>query len=188
MQEIINNPEIKKRRENMNAICMSIRPEHLVNILNFKKTIEVRKRFPIGYRGWVNLYCTKDKENLLFDTSYGKDDMRSYTFYCRGKNKEDEQDVLLNGKVVARFFVDNVEEIIVDCYHRCYTSTLTPSELHHMSCLSSTDLYHYCFFYNYCPSAYAIHIAKLEIFDNPKTLADFDLEKAPQSWCYVEEK
>ena len=48
----------------MKAILMSIRPQHLVNILNGKKTIELRKQFPSDYRGWVYCYCTLGKPYL----------------------------------------------------------------------------------------------------------------------------
>jgi len=162
----------------MKTIFMSIRPKHLCNILNFKKTFELRKIFPKDYRGWINCYCTKDKENLLFDTSWGKDDMRSYTFYClycRGKNKEDEQDVLLNGKVACRFWVDNVEEI---------NSSLGNPKIYTQAYISDADAYKY----GNGNIIKAIHISKLEIFDKPKELSDFGLTRAPQSWCYVEEE
>lgn len=48
----------------MRAVLMSIRPEHLVKILNGNKTIEVRKAVPKDYIGWVYLYCTKGKPYL----------------------------------------------------------------------------------------------------------------------------
>ncbi len=33
----------------------------------------------------------------------------------------------------------------------------------------------------------ALHIKDLEIFDKPKTLADYGLKYSPQSWAYAKE-
>ena len=49
----------------MKAVLMSIRPQNLCHILNGEKTIELRTRFPKDFRGWVYLYCTKDKKQPL---------------------------------------------------------------------------------------------------------------------------
>lgn len=35
---------------------------------------------------------------------------------------------------------------------------------------------------------YGWHISDLKIYDKPKDLSKFDLERPPQSWCYVEEQ
>ena len=45
----------------MKAILLSINPEHALNILNGKKTLELRKRVPKGFIGWVYVYVTKGK-------------------------------------------------------------------------------------------------------------------------------
>ena len=172
----------------MKVIMMSIRPEWVAKILNGEKTIEIRKRFPKDYVGWVYIYCTKGKtttinlETLLFDNP---------------------QNAIRNGKVVARFWCDKVEEIdhwfsIVPCFNQ--------------TCLSVEELTKYLGTKN----GYAIHITKLEIFNKPKEIGEFSvmreytncgrcphaidfgcssngwcrtikpLNRAPQSWCYVE--
>ena len=46
------------------SILMSIKPQYVAKILNGEKTIEIRKRFPKDYVGWVYIYCTKGKEKL----------------------------------------------------------------------------------------------------------------------------
>ena len=43
------------------SILMSIQPQWLAKILNGEKTIEIRKKFPKDYVGWVYIYCTKGK-------------------------------------------------------------------------------------------------------------------------------
>lgn len=73
----------------MKAILISIRPQWVAKILNGEKTIEIRKKFPSDYVGWVYIYCTKDKKyaNLINRGGF------------------------LTGMVVARFWCDKVEEI-----------------------------------------------------------------------------
>ena len=199
----------------MKAILMSIRPQHLVNILNGKKTIELRKKFPSDYRGWVNLYCTK---GTLYFNSYENEWQTS---------KVDRK--LLNpnlfhrsGKVVARVWVDNVEEITVcpPCYEQHslfnndeYLGELETSkiDLLEKACVNADELTKYL--YNEVSEElyekfYAIHIGELEIFDRPRELGEFhyykkrlidcgrgwplyfdevktQVRRAPQSWQYI---
>lgn len=78
------------------AILLSIRPEWVAKILNGEKTIEIRKKFPKDYVGWVYIYCTKGKP-ILWGKAYEVDN----EIMCQP---------VLNGKVVARFWCDKVEE------------------------------------------------------------------------------
>ena len=163
----------------MKSILLSIRPELVAKILNGEKTIEVRKKYPQNYVGWVYIYCTKDKKyaNLINRGGF------------------------LTGMVVARFWCDNVEEI--DIYtNRIYeTKTLNQLELLEKSCLSHCELFEYLGEDYSKKGGYAIHISKLEIFDKPKELSEFNywkdkseygcwyenkLTKAPQNYCYIE--
>ena len=168
----------------MKAILMSIRPQHVANILNGIKTLEIRKKFPKDYVGWVYIYCTKDKKyaNLINRGGF------------------------LTGMVVARFWCDKVETI-----HRflvpeqCYmTYDLDSGDLLQKSCLSFKELDDYLLGGN----GYAIYTTNLEIFDKPKEIKEFNskiektcicfnqfvaegtrkipLTRAPQSWCYIE--
>lgn len=174
----------------MKNILLSIRPEQVANILNEEKTIEVRKHFPKDYVGWVYIYCTKGKPKLT-------------------KIPELE---LANGKVVARFWCDKVEDIksqVVNCGNDCLhtTKTMNMTELLKASCLSLKELDSYLGDKN----GYAIHISKLEVFEKPRELSEFrvhecrckhcnhysadfncyccnpyELTKAPQNYCYIE--
>ena len=166
---------------------MSIRPQWVVKILNGKKTLEIRKKFPKDYVGWVYIYCCKQRNNEIG---------------CHINYKK------VDGKVVARFWCDNVEEIIcrpICGEWECYTKTLGYSEIAKASCLENREIVHYLKGKN----GKTIHITKLEIFDKPKEISEFKvidyfieqpringwvkqeiykpLTKAPQSWCYVEE-
>ena len=166
------------------SILLSIRPQWVAKILNGEKTIEVRKLFPKDYVGWVYIYCTKGKQELNYHSStqiiLGKTDLTSYG---------------LNGKVVARFWCDNVEEITTEKW-----SPSKEQDLLKLSCLTENQLFDYCNLESGKPF-YAIHISKLEIFDKPRELSEFNywkdkseygcwyenkLTKAPQNYCYIE--
>jgi len=134
----------------MKAILMSIRPQHLVNILNGKKTIEIRKTMPkCALPIDVYIYCTKDKKyaNLINRGGF------------------------LTGMVVAKFTLEKISPVVMQKDYKC-------------------------------GRGYAWHISNLVIFDKPKELGEFSVEryaempngvfpcyepiiKAPQSWQYV---
>ena len=177
----------------MKSILISTRPQWVAKILNGEKTIEVRKRFPTNYVGWVYIYCTKDKKyaNLINRGGF------------------------LTGMVVARFWCDKVEEIVYseeDCEWK--TKSLCFEEL-----LNKSLTHDYLLEYLGDNGGYAIHITKLEIFDKPKNISEFEhlvkytcntcpyftisngivgntmysiceelkpLTCAPQSYCYIE--
>lgn len=181
----------------MKAIMMSIKPEWVAKILNGDKTIEVRKRFPVDYVGWVYIYVTKGKPYITGIYNY-----EHKIVYGDIENKNHN----INGKVVARFWCDKVEEI-----KRIYlswntkifaweTETFAEGEIENKACLSSKELLNYLAFKQI---GYAIHITKLEIFDKPKEISEFKrnryhhytmvgytsldpLTRAPQSWQFIE--
>ena len=192
----------------MKSILMSIQSKWLAKILDGEKTIELRKRFPKDFRGWVYLYCTKDKKQPLasfrFIEGWRYRIYGNNTYYSAGCTSNIGNDV--NGKVVCRFWVDKVDTIIrsgmgyyVEGQDRAYTNRLA-----NQSCLTFDDLQKY--FGD--EEGRAIHISKLEIFDKPKELAEFhyykkrlidcgrdcppyfdevktQVRKAPQSWQYI---
>ena len=144
----------------MKAILISIQPQHVANILNGIKTLEIRKKFPKDYVGWVYIYCTKDKNNnLAFSGS-------KYIVLPRHALFDD---CFLNGKVVARFWVDKVKE------HKDFGMfPYRALRFNIATCLSEEDLEDYGFVEGkgYVP-LYAIHITNLEIFDKPKEISEF---------------
>lgn len=194
----------------MKAILMSIRPEWVAKILNKTKTIEVRKRFPSDYVGWVYIYCTKARHytDLLVNNVSQKliflNDMKA--FYLDDFSRF-EHLKMLNGKVVARFWCDKAEEInhtyLVSSRSYFIESCLTANQFSKECCLEQWELDEYL----KGEKGTAIHISKLEIFDEPKRINEFykysdkfiewytslpkrrvltSLTRAPQSWCYVE--
>jgi len=198
----------------MRSILMSIHPRPVANILNRLKTKEVRKMFPIDYVGWIYIYCTKDNQQELT-----LDEKTNKWYYSVGKyrkhtlsNKNHRYISKYNGKVVARFYCDNVEII-------WWTpNEENPKNLFENSCLTKQEIKKYLD----GNIGYAINISQLEIFDAPKELSEFykgfkrkyyknnfaqdihkekdvlvqpikcgyeytyPLTKAPRSWCYVE--
>ena len=177
----------------MKSILLSIKPQWVEKILNGEKTIEVRKRFPKDYVGWVYIYCTKSE---LLQRHWQKVDGigKFITYGRKTKDKDYDSPHTLNGKVVARFWCDKVEEITTEKW-----SPSKEQDLLKASCLTENQLFDYCNLESGKPF-YAIHISKLEIFDEPKYLTEYYktyietekgiyyqvLTKAPQNLCYVE--
>lgn len=121
----------------------------------------------------------------------------------------DHKHKVINGKVVARFWCGKVEKIHCNSYgletseHWYRTQGMYERELLEKSCLTFEELDQYLCWNN----GYAIHIPKLEIFDKPKELREFDrciltedlshdniihihqrykLTKAPQNFMFVD--
>lgn len=132
------------------------------------------------------IYCTKSKDNKLI-RYYGD----KHTLITKKNTIMPEPDFYLNGKIVAQFDCEKVEEFTTDYrrndkpvyirngnanYHRGFGNT----------CLSYEQLN----LYLENKKAYAIHINNLEIFDRPYDLYEWfnkdekPLTKAPQNMCY----
>lgn len=171
-------------------------PEECVNLLNGDLSVLARKKFPKGYVGWVYIYCTKEKPYL-----YRVDDDNHFEITNKLKPHTEEyvKDYnALNGKVVARFWVDKVED----------TFNFYDEELCQLACINKEELCKYAGSWFKTDDLLAIHIIKLEIFDKPREISEFSskiektcicfnqfvaegtrkipLTRAPQSWCYIE--
>lgn len=183
----------------MKAIMLSTQPKWVAKISNGEKKIETRKRFPSDYVGWVYIYCTKGKPYLY---RFSIDDRYSLYPYKSEKLAQQYDDFkCFNGKVVARFYCDKVEEIdsVYDMFGDDYyfTETTNQDNLLNKSCLTFIELDKYV----EKEKGYAIHISQLEIFDEPKELSEFSIKvfphrkdnlmtryltRAPESYCYIE--
>ena len=150
------------------SIVISINPKWVCRILNGDKTLEIRKLFPKDYIGWIFIYVTKDKPYLYY-----------YRGVCRREYACSDKKIsgTVNGKVVARFWCDKVEEIkqypSQNAYDEWYseydTRSLTADELRKKSCLTYQELKAYLGY----KIGYAIHITRLEVFDKPMELNEF---------------
>lgn len=163
----------------MKAILVSIKPQWVAKILNGEKTIEIRKRFPKDYVGWVYIYCTKDSQHPVapfhFKEGWFYKEYNDNTYYAQGCSSYMGDDI--NGKVVARFWCDKVEEIshtyLVNTRSYFISSCLTANQFSKECCLEQWELDQYLQGKN----GYAIHISNLEIFKSPKKLSKFKRPK-----------
>lgn len=183
----------------MKTVIISIKPKWVAKILNGEKTIEIRKTMPkCELPIDVYIYCTK--EDMLTENGYSKYYI-PYSKDVRYQLKKFD----LSGKVVAKFTLNKVEEItqvwhissftnekVIVCY-RGLKNGITNRQLEKNSCLTHKELKNYIGW----DKGYAWHIDNLETFDRPKELSEFiqtkrknyedpQVQKAPQSWCYVE--
>lgn len=158
----------------MKAILMSIQPKHLCNILNGDKTIELRKKIPKNYKGWVYCYCTKAFPYL--DKSLEDNGKNEYFLWDKNYPYLDN----LSGKVVCRFWWDETEKISSDDIE-CYWYLLDDGALNftvsyndfkkyglvlEKSCLEAEEVYKYANGQN----LYGLIIKQPEIFDTPMEL------------------
>lgn len=179
----------------MKAIMISIRPRHDKNILNGIKTLEIRKKFPKDYVGWVYIYNTKTTKDGVLKLAYIGNKLEFILSYDKTSKYQ--------GKVVARFWCDKVDEFYD-----------FDDDLCKQACVARGKMLDYLGNKN----GYAIHITKLEIFNKPKDISEFKsklhikggckncpqntgfsmpycatcdfllpLNRAPESYCYVEE-
>ena len=199
----------------MKAILISIQPKYVADILDGKKTLEIRKTMPkCDLPIDVYIYCTKGKLNLVYDQDY---DDKNQTWKKGKYELVDYGDKYsLNGKVVAKFTLNKVEEIIFGktLYNDLgfFTCGLYDFDLYKQSCLTKKEMQNYLKVKPNGLSGYAWHINNLVLFDKPKELKElyttnldkqlpelFDnsiqlpngtwvkpLTRAPQSWQFIE--
>lgn len=188
----------------MKAILISIKPKYVADILNGKKTIEIRKTIPQEYLDYcidsdkkvpidVYIYCTKDNKVFLRDFRDKKKWGAYWKFVAMENDPSNigELPPILNGKVVAKFTLNKVEKIakvwhissltnekVISCYRGLERNGLTNRQLEEKSCLTHKELKDYIGWNN----AYAWHIDNLEIFDTPKELFSFEHEKVVEDY------
>lgn len=166
----------------MKAILISVQPEYVYKILNKEKILEIRKSIPkCELPCKVYIYCTKDNSyKLLQDNETGQyfkgitsgnDTIHpSNTEYGMNCEYEIQCCTRLNGKVVAEFTLNRVEEFSV--------GSLRSDDIEKLACLSYKQMIDY--FYKpeeldgrHSKQGYAWHIDNLIIYDTPKELSDF---------------
>jgi predicted transcriptional regulator len=153
------------------AILLSVRPEHALNILEGKKTLELRKSVPKDFAGWVYVYVTKGKRlSVVHDDENGK------TYFYLNSNWGRE----LNQDITCRFWFDDYDD--VSTKYRIDTNQV--ERVMEQACISYDDFDKYV---GDIENIYAWHIKNLEIFLEVKNIEDYNLKRAPQSWCYINE-
>ena len=147
------------------SLLISIRPQHLLNILNGNKTYEVRKVVPkwvldkldCGETVEAYLYCTKGKPYLI------NKDMLSEYYELRNVYTQNFTYEILNGTIPVKVVIDGYKRI----YHDDYIGR-TKEVLKH-ACIS-VDEYND---YGNGKDLYALHISKVEILDEVMKLGEF---------------
>lgn len=191
------------------AVLISIRPKWCEKIASGEKTIEVRKNRPkleMPFKCYI--YCTKEMAGhdalWILDAAsrekYSITAVSAYLEKAEGASKG-------NRKVIGEFVCDNIFERIVRVGTTCMTPEYclcdwnmdcTPIDgLLSDACMTKGELEKYLD----GGIGYGWHISDLKIYDTPKELSEFiglqntrfgaapyEIKRAPQSWCYVEEQ
>lgn len=180
----------------MKQILISIKPKWVAKILNGEKTLEIRKSAPKEWADYLNGKTDKKPEPMIVQIYCTKGD---YIGYLPNKYV---------GKVVAKFTLKDVyaiyNEALIEQNDTIDSNYFAGRKIDYFWVKQISDLAllrdSYLFEreldgYLKGKTGYAWHISDLEILDEPKKLSDFCtyrkpsyvLERAPQSWCYVEE-
>lgn len=196
----------------MKAVLISIRPEWCAKIASGEKTIEVRKTRPkleTPFKCYI--YCTQ--ASVKYQTICGCHVLNSDELYrhpeqgikhgysielmlCENYTKDN----FLNGKVIGEFICDRIYELETrspgGSYYVKGEGRLTTNDVARQSCLTLKDMHEYL----QSKVGYGWNISNLKIYDVPRELASltglratrfgaapYDIKRAPQSWCYVEE-
>lgn len=159
------------------SVLISVRPEWCEKIASGKKTIEVRKTAPKEVPFKAYIYCTKGKDG--------------YEWLYRVDNNGYGKAQSWHGKVIGEFICNkiyNIEPIFsfYDCYSgyadvsdfSCFEDYSIDEERLKKTCLTRRDLY----IYGGEKTLYGWHISDLKIYDKPKELNRFVLEK-PKNSC-----
>lgn len=162
------------------AVMISIRPKWCEKIASGEKTIEVRKTRPklqTPFKCYI--YCTIDNEAHNPKNRFWKKDGTGFEW-------------LLNGDVIGEFVCYRITNLFANSRF-----WLGDDDILH-TCLSPDEIRKYA---NGANRLYGWHISDLKIYDRPKALeaftglrdtkfgaAPYEIKRAPQSWCYVEEQ
>lgn len=163
----------------MKAVLISIRSKWCEKIVNGEKTIEVRKTRPkleTPFKCYI--YCTRPRYS---HEDFIETDYPNPQFYG-------------GGKVIGEFTCDWVDTIT---YDGGMLSSTKNAAISPATGLSQTEIIDYIGDRGHC---YGWHISELKIYDEPRELGSFtglrdtkfgaapyDIKRAPQSWCYVED-
>jgi len=178
----------------MKAVLISIRPKWVELIVAGKKTVELRKTKP-SIEPPFRCYMYMSKYHWAFDLlrKYGMEDLA-------------ERLMFETGKVVGEFTCDQIEQIAV-----AFDGGSGPLKaiggnevwyggaVQIFTCLTTEEICKYIG--GIGGVGYGWHISDLKIYEEPVELGDcqrfvdrpgaygvFSIERAPQSWCYMEEK
>lgn len=193
----------------MKSVLISIKTKWCEPIANCVKTIEVRKSRPnIETPFKCFIYCTNDRKIILDRSETDKIylNVNIYRNIPMG----------LNGKVIGEFICDKIYDLFpfgMGTGIELFDELVSPEKFCKESCLTEQEICNYIGE----KDGYGWHISDLKIYDKPKELSEFrkpcqnndktlclycdesefttdmvlrcgnNIERPPQSWCYVEE-
>ena len=168
--------------KNVRSVLISIQPKWCKLIADGNKTIEIRKTIPrqveVPFKCYM--YCTrreylwKAKDKVFLDSRYNR--------------LIDDMPTMLNNKVIGEFTCDKIYQYSTGSVEGV---DISDEDITKYSCLSKDEIGDYemsaepkenCI---YRVGVYGWHISDVTIYDRPKELSEFGLEKPPQSWRYV---
>lgn len=160
----------------------SIRARHVADIMNGKKTFELRTKIPRvmktaldnGEKVVMWIYCTKAEPYLYYP-------FNRVTLFDK-KIVSESFPSSLNGLVVAKCVVDSYEEVS----NRFNGNEWVYDDwLLNVTCLDENQLDDYLKQDGNYRFGYALHLTQVEILDKPMTVQYFGLTRAPQSYQKV---
>ena len=176
----------------MKSVLISIQPKWCEKIANGKKTIEVRKFAPKETPFKCYIYATKPKKFYKSGVISTSDEL---LWLANGKVEigdgfkvwaDSDEYQCLNGRVIGEFICNKLDKYTFSSYEAEY-------RVNHiqlvMMCVNHPDLLRY----GVGETLYGLHISELKIYDKPIDLSEFErscstgINRAPQSWCYVQE-
>lgn len=167
------------------AVMLSIKPKWCELIANGRKTIEVRKTRPkleTPFKCYI--YCTKDSkgpDRLWVLNEQCRQKYDGLTTVCANLAKsESHHDG--NGKVIGEFVCDMVEKLEEHIEEGGLYYTLK-NDFNEAVMLDNWQLHDY----GKGKPIYGWHISDLVIYDKPRELNEYKINRPPQSWCYIEE-
>lgn len=195
------------------AVLISIQPQWCELIANGKKTVEVRKNVPkLSPPFKCYIYCTNAKPYLVWGDVFRGNWETEFT-HLYGYNRKDAEKIwdVFNGHVMGEFVCDAIfaaeknwevhDELPGSPIESWYEWNDAPDgfeteeDIEKTSCLSFKEIADYI-----GDKGYFWHISNLEVYDTPKKLGEFKversnmtwtftkkLERPTQSWCYVED-
>ena len=163
---------------------ISVKPRFCDLIAREKKKIEVRKTRPKTETPFkCYIYCTRAKrsEKLYSNgTVIVKDTRKLLDPSIRYPGSKIFQ--RWNGKVIGEFVCDRIVD--VDCDSVAPFDKDSGLYIDKQICIDREEFLEYARF----RCCFGWHISDLIIYDKPKDLSDFGMERPPQSWCYAEEE
>lgn len=184
------------------AVLISIRPEWCAKIANREKTIEIRKTRPkLEPPFKCYIYCTKPSrskmwragEHMCFnDDELYRDAKGKIKYGCSIELMACDDysaDNFLNGKVIGEFVCDEIDRYArygwlkePARYMKSSPGGYPATEIHFADLkISPSELEEY----GKGAPLFGWHISELVIYDKPKKLSEFGVNRAPQLWRFI---